>query len=106
MKTYPVRVPSRASGSFVSTQRALSRRQFLRGAGIVLTLPFLDSMLPAFAKAETKDKIAVKPRRMLAVCNNLGLLPDQFFPRQTGRGYALSPYLEHLREHRDDFSVF
>ena len=43
---------------------------------------------------------------MLAVCNNLGLLPDQFFPKQTGRGYALSPYLEYLRDHRDDFTVF
>jgi BMFP domain-containing protein YqiC len=43
---------------------------------------------------------------MLGICNNLGLLPEQFFPKQTGRGYALSPYLEHLKEHRDDFTVF
>jgi BMFP domain-containing protein YqiC len=43
---------------------------------------------------------------MFAICNNLGLLPEQFFPQQTGRGYALSPYLELLREHRDDFTVF
>lgn len=94
------------SGSFISTQRALSRRQFLRGAGIVLTLPFLDSMLPAFAKAAGANGAKPKPRRMLAVCNNLGLLPDQFFPKQTGRGYALSPYLEYLKDHRDDFTVF
>jgi hypothetical protein len=43
---------------------------------------------------------------MFAICNNLGLLPDQFFPKQAGRGYPLSPYLEHLKEHRDDFTVF
>jgi BMFP domain-containing protein YqiC len=43
---------------------------------------------------------------MLAVCNNLGLVPDQFFPTTTGRGYALSPYLEMLKDHRDDFTVF
>ena len=96
------------SGSFVSTQRAVSRRQFLRGAGIVLSLPLLDSMLPAFAKAAGAGaaKTSPKPRRMLAVCNNLGLLPDQFFPKQTGRGYALSPYLQTLERHRDDFTVF
>ncbi len=47
-----------------------------------------------------------KPRRMLGICNNLGLLPDLFFPTGTGRDYALSPYLEQLREHRGDFSVF
>ncbi len=41
-----------------------------------------------------------------AICNNLGLLPDEFFPQQTGRGYALSPYLETLKEHRDQFTVF
>src|SRR5687767_13332995 len=91
--------PRSAPGSFISTQRALSRRQFLRGAGIVLSLPFLDSMLPAFAKAATAGGkgAPAKPRRMLAICNNLGLLPEQFFPKQTGRGYALSPYLEHLK---------
>ncbi|WP_414664749.1 DUF1552 domain-containing protein [Horticoccus sp. 23ND18S-11] len=93
------------SGSFISTQRAVSRRQFLRGAGIVMSLPFLDSMLPAFARAATKEA-AKMPRRMLAICNNLGLVPDQFFPKQTGRGYALSPYLQHLKEHREDFTVF
>jgi BMFP domain-containing protein YqiC len=45
---------------------------------------------------------------MLAICNNLGLLPDQFFPQatSTGRGYALSPYLRLLEAHREDFTVF
>ncbi len=43
---------------------------------------------------------------MFAICNNLGLLPDRFFPKQSGRDYALSPYLELLKEHRNDFTVF
>jgi hypothetical protein len=84
------------------TMRAQSRRQFLRGVGVLLSLPTLESLRPAFARAE---KLA-KPRRMLAICNNLGLLPEYFFPKETGRGYALSPYLEKLAGHRDDFSVF
>ena len=99
----PLRRPSRVP--FIATQRALSRRQFLRGAGIALTLPLLDSMLPAFARANSAAAKA-KPRRMFAICNNLGLLPERFFPSATGRGYALSPYLELLEEHRDDFTVF
>jgi len=93
-------------GSYVSTRRALSRRQFLRGAGIVLSLPLLDSMLPTFARAQAAKEAAAKPRRMLAICNNLGLVPDQFFPTTTGRDYTLSPYLETLKAHRDDFTVF
>src|SRR6185437_13640097 len=47
-----------------------------------------------------------KPRRMLAICNNLGLVPEYFFPKGSGRDYTPSPYLKHLRDHRDDFTVF
>ncbi|MEI6053143.1 MAG: DUF1552 domain-containing protein [Opitutaceae bacterium] len=93
-------------GSYVSTRRALSRRQFLRGAGIVLSLPLLDSMLPTLARRQAANDAATKPRRMLAICNNLGLVPEQFFPTTTGRNYTLSPYLQMLKEHRDDFTVF
>jgi BMFP domain-containing protein YqiC len=101
--------PSSRPSVHVATQRAVSRRQFLRGAGIVMSLPFLDSMLPAFARAATGGCPTgpnAKPRRMLGICNNLGLLTDQFFPTNAGRDYTLSPYLEGLAAHRHDFSVF
>jgi hypothetical protein len=47
------------------------------------------------------------PRRFLGICNNLGVLPEKFFPdaTQAGREYTLSPYLEHLKEFRNDFTV-
>lgn len=63
-------------------------------------LPLLDAMRPAFAAG------GESPRRMLAVCNNLGLLPSGFFPRQAGKDYELSPYLSVLKEFRQDFTVF
>jgi hypothetical protein len=66
-------------------------------------------MSPAFAKAAPGAPVAgpgQKPRRLFAICNNLGLLADQFFPTGTGRDYALSPYLQHLEAHRRDFTVF
>jgi hypothetical protein len=47
-----------------------------------------------------------KPRRMFAICNNLGLLPENFFPKEPGRGYRSSPYLDLLKDHRDDLTVF
>jgi len=63
---------------------AASRRRFLQGAGIALSLPFLESMLPGVARAAAKADgplaPGAKPRRMFAICNNLGLLGDQFFP--------------------------
>jgi hypothetical protein len=82
----------------VSTTRTLSRRHFLRGTGVLL------GMLPAFASASPES---AEPRRFLGICNNLGVLPDKFFPdaSQAGRDYALSPYLEHLRDFRSDFTV-
>ncbi|WP_197527027.1 DUF1552 domain-containing protein [Pirellulimonas nuda] len=42
---------------------------------------------------------------MLAVCNNLGLLPDKFFPDQAGFDYELSPYLSSLAEYRRRLTV-
>ncbi|HEY0551752.1 MAG TPA: DUF1552 domain-containing protein [Verrucomicrobiae bacterium] len=95
---------------FVSTQREMSRRRFLRGAGILLSLPLLDAMTPAFAAVRKIANAAAtpggKPRRMFGICNNLGLLPENFFPKQGGRDYQLSPYLEGLKQHRNDFTVF
>src|SRR4051812_6378851 len=94
---------------FVSKHQTISRRKYLRGAGIVLSLPLLDAMTPVFgavAKRLAADATpGGKPRRFFGICNNLGLLPEQFFPKDSGRDYALSPYLELLKEHRDDFTV-
>jgi len=80
----------------------MSRREFLRGAGIVLALPWLESL----ANAEHSAGKAESPRRMLLISNNLGVLPQPFFPEQTGRNYKLSPYLSELSEFRNDFTVF
>lgn len=43
---------------------------------------------------------------MFAICNNLGLLPEHFFPKGSGRDYTPSLYLQLLQEHRNDFTVF
>jgi len=103
MKTFNRLTPP--AGSNISARQSLSRRRFLRGSGIALSLPFLEAMTSVFAPAAHADE-AAKPRRMFAICNNLGLLSDQFFPKGAGRDYTLSPYLEVLKEHRADFSVF
>ena len=102
--------PASPQTPFVSTRRPISRRRFLQGAGIALSLPFLDSMLGPFARAATASASPLapggKPRRLLGICNNLGVLGDMFFPVGTGRDYVASPYLKYLESHREDFSVF
>jgi hypothetical protein len=89
-----------------ATRGPLSRRRFLKGAGIALALPFLDAMVPCRGRAAAAGTPGGPPRRLVAISNNLGLLADQFFPEDAGQGYRPSPYLEVLKEHRDDFTVF
>lgn len=88
---------------FASTRRPVSRRRFLRAAGVALALPMLDAMRPAFARTPADH---ATPRRFLGVCNNLGLLPEFFFPKTAGTDYEPSPYLQLLQAHRDQFTVF
>lgn len=87
---------------FIATGRSLARRSFLRAAGTAIALPLLESMTPAFARAAAPDV----PRRFLGICNNLGLLPEHFFPKNGGRDYETSLYLKTIERHRDQFTVF
>jgi BMFP domain-containing protein YqiC len=66
-----------------------------------MALPFLESMSAPFARASS----TAVPRRMFRICNNLGVLPQPFFPSDAGRDYTPSPYLKLLQEHRADFTV-
>jgi hypothetical protein len=79
----------------------MKRRTFIRSAGISLALPWLD----AFCDDPKPGATNGPPRRMVCICAPLGLHPDNFFPEQSGKDYAPSPYLEILNEHRDDFTV-
>jgi|SRR5262245_3017878 len=78
----------------------LSRRTFLRAAGVSLALPWLDAMVPGRALAAD-----VGPRRMVCICTPLGLHAPQFFPEKPGKDFALTPYLDVLKDFRDDFTV-
>jgi hypothetical protein len=75
----------------------LNRRHFLRAAGVSLALPWLER----FAQAAP----ARLPRRVVCVCAPLGLHPPCFFPQIAGEDYQLTPYLEVLKDFRDDFTV-
>ncbi len=81
---------------------ALSRRTFLRASGVALALPFLDAMRARTLAAD----VAPAPRRMICICTSLGMHGPLFFPADAGRAYKESPYLEPLKDHRNDFTVF
>ena len=84
--------------------RALSRRTFLRGSGVALALPLLEAMAaPGLARAAAAPQVR---RRMVCVSYSLSLHTPNLFPTEAGRDYKLSPYLEVLKDFRDDFTVF
>lgn len=86
----------------LSTQPHLSRRTFLRAAGVTLTLPWLEAMTPAFARGVSLQP----PRRFVGVSNALGLHGPHLFPAQAGRNYEPSRYLKSIQDLRHDFTIF
>ena len=85
------------------TKKHLSRRTVLRGAGIALGLPFLESMLPAGVRSAAA---AGAPRTRLA-CIYIphGCVMDQWRPTATGRSFELTPTLQSLEPFRDRLNV-
>jgi hypothetical protein len=73
----------------------LSRRHVLRGAGVALTLPFLESLAPRPARGQAPPP----RRRFVAFYFPLGVVTPGFWtPAQTGTGgaWSLSPLLAPL----------
>ena len=86
----------------IVTKKALPRRTFLRGAGVSLALPMLDSMFPAFtARAATANPV----RRLGFVYIPMGCNWFQFFPKEVGRLTELPPTLNTLTPFRDQVTV-
>lgn len=85
----------------IATHAHINRRSFLKGLGISLALPMLEAMTPAFAQGAV-----AQPRRFIAINSSLGLHGPFFFPKETGRDYTPSPYLDVIKEFRNDFTVF
>ena len=65
---------------FIS-KKALSRRTFLRGAGVSMALPFLDAMVPALSAAGKPV-----PRLGFIYIAN-GVIQKQWKPEKIGAGF-------------------
>ena len=76
---------------------SITRRHFLRAAGVALALPPLEA-LAGPRKAEPR-------RRMVCLCAPLGLHPDYLLPKQPGRDYESTLYLDVVKDFRKDFTI-
>lgn len=89
----------------------VSRRRFLRGAGSLIALPGLASLLsgPALTAAEQPGLLAEKrpPKRLVFIGIGYGVTSETWFPdvARTGSDYLLPPGLVPLARHQRDITV-
>ncbi len=79
---------------------SLMRRGFLGGAGALLGLPLLESLLPRNVKAAD-----LAPLRLLTYYFPCGIHMPNFRPTSTGSNYQLTPILQPLASLKSKFSV-
>src|SRR6185312_1204182 len=85
------------------TKKHLPRRTFLRGMGVSMALPLLDSMLPA---ATPLSQTAAKPATRLGfVYVPHGAVMDKWTPATEGPGFEFSPILKPLEPFRNQLNI-
>ena len=82
------------------TKKSLSRRTFLRGASVAVSLPFLDAMVPALSAQSGTST----PRLGFIYFAN-GVIQNQWKPATTGHGFELPPTLKPLAPVKDQINV-
>jgi Protein of unknown function (DUF1552) len=87
---------------FIS-KKHLSRRTFLRGTGVSLALPFLESMLPAQTPLA---RTAANPKsRLSCIYIPHGATMDHWTPATEGTGFEFTEILKPLEPYRDYVNV-
>src|SRR5215470_14476488 len=91
-----------AAAMFI-TKKHLSRRTFLRGAGVTLSLPFLEAMVPAQTPLV---RTAANPNAKFGfIYVPMGSIMKQWTPEQEGAGFEFSPILKPLEPFRNNMIV-
>ena len=85
------------------TKKHLPRRTFLRGMGVTLALPLLDSMIPA--QTLTRKTAAAASPRLGFVYVPHGAIMDKWTPATEGAGFEFSPILKPLEPFRDRLNI-
>jgi len=88
--------------NFIS-KKHLSRRTFLRGAGVTVALPLLDSMLPA--QTPLAKTVATPKSRFCGIYVPHGATMDKWTPAQEGTGFEFSESLKPLEKYRNRVNV-
>jgi len=85
------------------TKKHLCRRTFLRGAGVTIALPFLESMLPA--QTPLRNTVASPKTRLGCIYVPHGATMYKWTPAAEGKGFQFSETLSPLEKYRDRVCV-
>src|SRR5690242_13555867 len=85
------------------TKKFITRRTVLKGAGVTISLPLLNAMIPA-ATALASTAAAPKPRLGFFYFPH-GAIMEQWTPTATGRDFQVSPILEPLAPFKDQLTI-
>jgi hypothetical protein len=88
--------------SFI-TRKHLSRRTLLRGVGVSLGLPLLDSMVPA--QTPLARTAATSKSRLSCIYVPHGATMDKWTPAADGKGFEFTEILAPLEKFRDRVSI-
>src|SRR5438552_4879899 len=80
-------------------RKHIPRRTFLRGAGVTLALPLLESMVPALRPLRLTA--AAPPKRFVGIWHPHGAPPGYWSPTTPGRGFEFSFITKPLEPFRD-----
>src|SRR5690242_2413797 len=87
----------------IITKKSIPRRTMLRGMGAALSLPLLDSMVPAFSAT---SKSAAKPvNRFGVVYVPNGMIMQNYLPATEGAAFEITPTLSALAPFRQDVLI-
>ena len=82
-----------------------SRRTFLKGVGVTMALPWLES-IPAWGSPSMVDGVpAPCPKRFAAMFMGCGISPDHWWAKGSGEGMELGRSLQPLKELRGKINV-
>jgi hypothetical protein len=85
------------------TKKHLSRRTFLRGAGVAVGLPLLDAMVPAWT-ALAQTAAAAKPRMGFMYLPH-GAIMEHWTPAAEGTNFELSPILQPFAPYKNRLTI-
>lgn len=89
------------SNSLPRNRSEISRRTFLKGLGVAVALPAMESLAPKV----NASSLHSSPKRMTVFYSPNGVRMQSYTPDVVGKHYPLTPILQPLEKMREHFSV-